>query len=802
MKTNNLPYPKSFPNKEETDFLKMALSADDVFPQLWQSWKNSVDWYAMHPAIANLMPFIYLRLKKNNIKDEFTDRMRGIHKSTWIKNQLFIQAAKEVAEVCKQENIPLLALKGIPLLLDIYEDAGARSLGDADLMIHPEDGIILTRKLIHRGWSFVKRWAAERHNPSSGVYRIIKASELINQHGTAVDLHYNIFAADHGIRPISVFLLRDMPSILFPERLWKYSIPMNFYGMPMSRLSNEDMVIHLMVHGSEGNMKRTLRWILDAASVIKKGPISWPLVLEHAREFGYALELKLAFAYMKENFDLPIPESFLKELSAMPVKKAEIRKYYKIANTEHTRRLKLLGNIPLLWYAYWKFEPPAPALKKFFGFPRYLLKAWGLKKYRELFGFALFHLKRKISDRDPQLLGNAGKALRDSAYIIGGKAIAFLASFAVVSVLGRLIPRETVGSYNYIVATLSIISISTLPGMNNALARAIGRGNDGSVSTIMKKRLLYGTIGSALALLIGVSFWLEGNTGLGLAFFIAAPFVPLTDTFSSAAISFWQGKKRFDRSATMFAVYYVGLAILSIAVFLISKNLPVMVAGVMLAQTIMGLSVYKSIRRDNAKDDPESVKLGMHLTVMQALSILSGNLDRVIVWTLMGPATLAAYSFAATPISKAYQMIPVGTIALPHLSGRAFTKEIKRGVLRKMKLLFIIFIPVTIFIIWLAPFLYRIFFPLYPDSVPYFQLLFLGVIFSPLAIVKSALIAFKKTRTLYITEVIVPAFKIVLMAVLAVLFGIYGLIYGVLISAVIGFVVALVLFLRSKTEDA
>lgn len=693
----------------------------------------------------------------------------------------------------------MMVLKGIPLIYEVYKDVGARPLGDADILVRPQDGDRLTKMLLERGWRFTKEWAAERHNPSPGVYAITKASELDNGRGINVDLHFNIFAADHGRSLIDVFLLKDLPSLSFPDRFWEHTIPMELNGVPCLRLSDEDTLIHLIVHGSEGNTYRTFRWVLDAVLLINDKHLDWDLVLKHAEEFGYALDMRIALSYLKEVFGSPIPDAVLHKLASLPFKKSELTRYYRVANIEHSKRLRVLGNIPLLWYAYWKFEPKRPY--KLLGFLRYVRDTWGLTRTSEIVAFAARHIARKLSDLEPDLARKVGVLSRDSLYVVAGKAISFLASFLVITLMARLLPREMIGSYNYIMAVLAIMSILTLPGMNDALMRAVGRGHDGSIHAMMRVRLLFGLGGSLLTAACGLAAWLLGHADIALAFLIAAPFVPLTDTFSNLAISYWQGKKQFGRSALVGAGYYLGLAALSTIVILLSPSLPVLVGGILLAQAVVGVAAYFSVWNVRGNTDGSSIRLGFHLTAMQAFSIVSSHIDKLVVWIATGPAMLAVYVFAATPVSKAYQMLPLNVLALPHLSAATHTIELRRRILRVTTLLFLLSVPGSLIIIWAAPFIYSILFPTYSESVPLFQLLFLTILVSPFVVLRSALVAFRETKALYVTDVAVPALRILVLAGFGLAFGVYGVVAGALLSSVIGSIATLFLYLRSKTVD-
>ncbi len=797
--TPKLPFPKSFPTKEETKFLQMLLSNDSDFPKLWKEWKDTVVWEELDPATSRLLPLAYLRIKKLNITDEITARVKGIYKSAWVKNQRLLHVVKQVAETCDKEHIPLMLLKGMPLILEVYRDPGARFLGDADILIPPEHGPRIIQLLKKSGWSYAHPWVADNHNPVPSVFTVIKSTELVDHMGVEMDVHWNIFAANHGVTLPRVFLLGKMPTFAFREYFWKHTIPMTVDGVPCKRLSNEDMLIHIIVHGAEGNTHRALRWVTDAITTINTLPIDWEVVIKHAEQFGFAIELKLGFAYITKHFDTPIPDSFMQQLSLLPITKAKLQKYYKIANTEHSRRINILGNIPLLWYAYFKFEPGVSFPKNIFGFFTYLRKSWGLESYRKVVAFAIHHYKRKLETKDPTLLDGTKKAFFDSAYIISGKAVSFMASFAVITVLSRALPRETAGSYNYIIATLAIVSITTLPGMNNALTRAIAKGNHGSLPHMLRKRLTWGILGSVIALIIGVISWAQGNTAVGIAFLVAAPFVPLTDTFSTFALNYWQGKKRFDKSALMGALYYVLLALLSLPVIIFSHNLIIIVLGVMIAQTASGLLIYRSIKKESGERDHASEKLGIHLTFIQALHTIAAQADKIIIWHLFGASFTAIYTFASTPVSKANQMIPIGIISLPHLSQQEFTPPLKRQMLKKTFALFLVSFPLTLAVILLAPFLYKIFFPSYPESIRYFQFLMMPVALAPMAILKSSFTAFNKTRELYLSETSGTIIRILLMLIFALFFGLFGIVIGILISAVIDLCITLLLFTRAKT---
>ncbi len=798
-----LPYPDSFPTLDEEAFLELVLCRDSDFPSLWRIWIQHNTFESIDGVYLRLVPLIYLRMQRLGIKDEYYDRIKGAYRSAWVRNQRILAITKSIATLCDKHHIPILVLKGTPLLLEVYRDRGSRFLGDADILIPPEYGYQMTTLLHQHGFHHGIPYAPDALHPVSSIYQVIKETLFIGPGDLEVDVHWNIFSLSHHTPTIDLFLLKTPSSEALRTVLWQTAVRMDIDGIPCFRLSNEYFLIHLMIHGTEGNSQRTLRWVADALRAMEAFPVDWEAVAASARRFGFSLEVFLAARYLKERWQAPIPAWFLEQLEAVPFSRNERRAYENYANTIHEERYSPIGNVPTLWYAYWKHETNRSPL----GFVAYLMQTYGVSNLRQFIKFAA----RKYAIRLRTMFGIRGSRERlrtpdamplkesthNALYITIGRFGALLASLAVVTTMAARVPREVVGSYNYLIATLSILSLSTLPGMNNALVRAVAQGNDGSVWPMLRARLRWGMLGTLAASVIGAWFLLSGNSSLGWAFVVSAPFVPLTDTFSVFAMNYWQGKKRFGVSASVTVIYFVGLALGSIPILLLSNNLIVIVAGVLGVQTIVGILVFLTVRRQAVGPESDSsLSLGFHLTAMQILRTISENLDKIFVWWLLGPTATAIQTFAATPIMKVFQLLPIGTITLPHLSTHLHTPELKRSILRKTGALFLLTIPMVIFGIACAPFVYSILFPNYPESVIYFQIMFMCVAFAPVGLLRAALTAFGKTRTLYISEISTHTAKFLALFGLGIPFGLLGLAWSAPIIGAFEFSLLLILFLR------
>lgn len=386
---------------------------------------------------------------------------------------------------------------------------------------------------------------------------------------------------------------------------------------------------------------------------------------------------------------------------------------------------------------------------------------------------------------------------KNGLWVISGKIIAFLLSFALITALGNLVNKTVVGYYNFIVSALIIVSITTLPGMNNALVRAVSRGGDGSIWTIARRRVLTGLLGSGIAVLIGLWYLHIHNTTLGYAFLVAAPFVPLTDTLNEVAIYFFQGKRDYRKSAILTIAYQLLFCIPCIAVLFFVHTLPLIVGSFFLFQSIAGYIVYRQVKAGHSERDIESERFGVHLTIMQGFRTVSANIDRVLVGFFFGPAQLATYAFAATPISKLDQLIPIEQLSLPILSTTTITQEMKRKLLRRALLLFFAMIPLIGIFYLLAPALYHILFPQFLDSIPLFRLLLALELFSPVLLLRTSLLAWRQQRDLYVLETVTPLIKISLLIAAALWYGMLGVIVALLLAKCIESIFIIVRFQRA-----
>jgi O-antigen/teichoic acid export membrane protein len=377
-----------------------------------------------------------------------------------------------------------------------------------------------------------------------------------------------------------------------------------------------------------------------------------------------------------------------------------------------------------------------------------------------------------------------------------GKVVTSFCSFLVMIAFARFVSKEIYGIYQYVLSMVAILTIFTLPEIETSLTRSVAKGKEGTIYPCFKAKISWGILGGLISLGISGYYFFHQNNILALCFFIAAIFLPIMDSFE-LYFSFWQGKKRFDIQNKYFiCVNLLATLCLILAIFL-TKNLFLILLTYFSAHTFFRAIFFKLTLKklENQEKDLEAVSFGKHLTLMRIAEIAGTQLDKILIWQFLGPVFVATYSFALLPVLKLREMIPIFPLALPKLSQRSLS-EIKSTLLKKFLKLFWISIPLAIFYILLVPFLFKIFFPAYLESIPYAQALGFILIFVPFPLIGTSLIAQMRKRELYLIRFLTPSLKIILFLILLPLYGIWGAVTAILIAQI--FSAGLVLFLFKR----
>jgi O-antigen/teichoic acid export membrane protein len=415
-------------------------------------------------------------------------------------------------------------------------------------------------------------------------------------------------------------------------------------------------------------------------------------------------------------------------------------------------------------------------------------------------------MMEKLKDKTYLFLRNAQKytgtdniyLAKGGTWLFFGEAITIGVSIVSGLAFANLLDPAVYGKYRYILSLAGWLSVLSLPGIESAVNQAAAKGLEGSFYTGFKTKLKWGVLGSLGALGFAAYYWIRGNHEIAIPLLIAAAFLPLMQA-SQVYGSFLTGKKLFNAEVKYTTLAQIISTAASILILFTVKNVFWLIASYFISRTLLNYFFYLLTRfrfNPNKKEDRQTISFGKHLSIMKTLSIGAGYLTEMLLFNLAGAQQLAIYYFAANiPGMLKTFMEKVNILALPKFSTRT-RQEIKKGMISKLKKLYLLIGATIVCYVLSAPYVFKIFFPQYLNSVPYSQAYIFSLLSLPANLIITAFTAHMMKKELYLQQTILPISGIILLVALIPPFGVWGVIGATLISSAVNLTLVLFLFIK------
>lgn len=271
--------------------LRACLAPNDEFVALLESWQQSIDLDDVDYGSHRLLPYLYRRLERAGLTVRDQGRLRGIYARFWA---LHHTKATPALDAVSDLPVPYLVLKGTALQAMAYgNDPATRPSDDVDVLVHPRDRERALRHLLRDGFDL------EVELPLESYLQLRKGASLLRA-GIAVDLHWNIF-----------YWSKD-PKLI--DRMFQRAVPLDYRGRPLLSLCPTDTLLHTVTHGFGTNQVPPIRWVLDAALLIRSGQVDWALLESEAIASGWACATAAQLAVLVNVFGIELPPGLLRRL--------------------------------------------------------------------------------------------------------------------------------------------------------------------------------------------------------------------------------------------------------------------------------------------------------------------------------------------------------------------------------------------------------------------------------------------------------------------------------------------------------
>ena len=262
-------------------------------------WDGLVD-LALRFKVGGLF---YRKIKSGNFPTELIpvnakNRLRDAYRNfATINTSLFFDALK-ISKSFTDNQLPVIALKGLALAKSIYGDIALRPMSDMDLLVQEEDLVRAGRILLTLGYKqdfpdWERTLKVCNHLPG-----------FTNKNGEIIELHWNIVAADSSIKV-------DL------DGLWDRSCLIKIDNVGVRVFSLEDLFLHLCIHACVHlQIGLGLIHLCDLAGLIKTSvdKIDWQIVIERANRWNGQRCVYLMLLLVKELLGVAPPDKILSEI--------------------------------------------------------------------------------------------------------------------------------------------------------------------------------------------------------------------------------------------------------------------------------------------------------------------------------------------------------------------------------------------------------------------------------------------------------------------------------------------------------
>lgn len=258
-------------------------------------------------AKQNLSMALYSRLCSFpvtfSIPTDIKNRLYNIHLTNTARNMLLLHHAEGIISHLVGANIPVIGLKGIYLLDNIYPNVGDRVLNDIDLLVprsHISRALTLMEAL---GYQQTAYFSTKDENTD-----IKHVPPFIKPGGPYVEVHWSIVEADWGFK-------------VDPQGLWERAQSSKIGGIEALSLSYEDLVLHLAIHFTyQHRLRAGLGALYDIHVVLERigNQVDWDVLVSRAHDWGVNRVLHLTLTLLYELFGTHLPQNALERLLEHP----------------------------------------------------------------------------------------------------------------------------------------------------------------------------------------------------------------------------------------------------------------------------------------------------------------------------------------------------------------------------------------------------------------------------------------------------------------------------------------------------
>lgn len=276
---------------------------------------------------------------------------------------------------------------------------------------------------------------------------------------------------------------------------------------------------------------------------------------------------------------------------------------------------------------------------------------------------------RSIKKTYTFLLHQDKSLYRAFASITSLRVVEKACGLAISIMIFRHLSKEDVAAFGFIQTIVAICAIFGLQELQNTISQSISRGHFGTYLKSVPMAFFSSLIGSLV--LAGFAGWyfMAEQEKMGYGFLVAAAIFPFFQGLRQWR-GLYLGQSKFSTFAKAEASNAIfKTALIAVALYMFPHEIlwPLLISFAVPAvqNCLRTYSSYKAIEKD-ATYEEGSLEYGFKANLYSAVAIIANNIDKVILFTFLSPASLAIY-MAAEKFADLLQgvMQDIGAILAP-----------------------------------------------------------------------------------------------------------------------------------------
>jgi O-antigen/teichoic acid export membrane protein len=341
----------------------------------------------------------------------------------------------------------------------------------------------------------------------------------------------------------------------------------------------------------------------------------------------------------------------------------------------------------------------------------------------------------------------------------------------------HFVPKDVYGNYRFLLSIFWVLTAFSLTGIATALMRSVARGEEGIYRSVFRTSILWSLPMALLGLGAAGYYFLNENSTLGWGLIAIACIGPL---MQSAYLfgAFQEGRRAFKENALSGLVLNGVPALVLLCVMPFFHEPALFIAIYLGANVLTGYAIswFFIWRRNIAeqKMSEEFKNLTGHFSLLNILGTISQQIDRILVFHFLGAVELAVYALAvALP-----EQIKAAVGSIENLAFSKFANRTAQQVLgnfwNRMLILTGGLVLVAVAYMLVAPYIFSVLFPKYPEAVIYSEVFALSLVFLGNVLPPTIFQAQAAKKELYIFSVTTSVFQIVILIPCILSWGLMG----------------------------